>query len=727
MSDFEQVLASGESETVEFVLSADGDKFVKSICAFANTQGGVIYVGIDESSKSSDGTPRVIGTDQGEVQKIIRSLDRYFDDPLPNVQEEIVFQRGPKGPVIAVHVDRRTGSQDVALSDLTIWRRNREKNESVTARTRPIRPKSENLTDKLDLSQKVDVEVVRGGAQIGGNAKLSAEGQVTSGDDSTPSAATPSHPRLGNHSIFRREATSTEAALNVDGYAEVIANLLANTDASERMSMAIFGHWGRGKTFLAKRIAESLDANSTSDRPRYKTVMFSAWKYRTTPEVWAYLFERFLQEGKKQNWTLPVRAALVRHGPWPLIIAMFGLFFSLLTMTEKTQALSAIVQAVGVGTVIYAGFLFVRFRSVAVRLKSLYTFASHADKLGLQAAIGDDLRALLKGWCQTKVKETLKKSWLSVFWASLCYAVAAGLITWKLFPVQTKSDPVIPLIGALSLGVNPYVALAFYAVWTVAWVIMPFVLFFWPWQMADRVLLVVDDLDRCEPKQMLEIIESTMLILDDKEVHERLQVCMLIDEAAFVNALMQKYGGLTEDHQAGEGLTYTPSRIVRENIEKFFLLHVRLPPLSDGEIADVAEQYVRQLRSYSDAAQPDPARPHPGTVETPVVSQPNGAAPVNAVPSRQIAVQRSVVEQEEAEAITECIGRELQGSNREVIGPRALRCMLFRYQLARDILFRLGERPTPDELANAVVARYTRTPMDQDNLSKVQGVVNQLS
>jgi len=129
----------------------------------------------------------------------------------------------------------------------------------------------------------------------------------------------------------------------------------------------------------------------------------------------------------------------------------------------------------------------------------------------------------------------------------------------------------IPLIGEFSNGVNIYFGLMIYSVWCLFWVVIPYVLYFFPRKSTGRVLLVVDDLDRCEPIQMLEIIESTMLILDDEDVHQHLQVCMLIDESAFFHALIDKYDHLLNIEHLDREHQYSPARIFRENLENSFL------------------------------------------------------------------------------------------------------------------------------------------------------------
>lgn len=724
LEDFRKVLQVGESDSVEFLASAANPRFVQSICAMANSGGGVIFIGVADSPDDPSNAPterKVTGVDPAKVQRVTRSLDKHFDDPLPKVREEQLAHRGPDGPVVAVHVEGHSGEEQIALSDRTIWLREKGQNTSFMARVRQLRPNSQSVEQKLDFEDEASVEVVRGESSSpeptdeNPNGGVSVEG----------SATVESIARLGSRSVFRRESSGT--ALDANGYASVVANLLASADNDERMSVAIFGHWGRGKTFLAKRMAEHLDS-ADEDRPKYSTVLFSAWKYRSTPEVWAYLFERFLQEGKKGNFFLILRASLVRHGPWPLILAMFGLFASLWTLSETTQLLTSAVQLVGLGTIAYVAFLYVRFRSVAVRLKSLYAFAGHADKLGLQAAIGDDLRALLLAWCRNDRKKPFMSRIVPFLWPLFCYVLTASLISWKLWPVKIGAEWTFPLVGEISTGINPYIAFAIYAFWCAAWLGAPIAIYFFPRKPTERVLLIVDDLDRCEPKQMLEIIESTMLILDDNEVHQRLQVCMLIDESAFCHAIIEKYEQLLKDEHLGEDHKYTANRIIRENLEKFFLLHLRLTALSDQEVSDVMEHYVSELCSDDEPesaprqAENTEVTEAAATVETVPQGEQEGDA-ASAPPKSD-----SIIESHEAEAIRESLKQYLSSSDREQIGPRALRCLLFRYQLARDILAALGEtHPDPRELAKAIVATYAEQESPNTRPSRIESVVKQVS
>lgn len=722
LEHFRHTHFQGDSQTVGFLPAKfDPGDLVRTICALANTEGGIIYIGVDRlrgggiSGYEGEG---ITGVSTKTVDQVIENLANHFDDPLPKVRTEPLDQEGHEGPIVAVHVTKHTGSEQIALHDQTIWERENGRNISKTARVKQLRESPAEAASGVSFTQKAETQVVS-------PSSVSPERPGEPPTDEPAPSSEQQGPEFGSRSEIRREASDDEVSLNADDYAEVIANLLASADGNERMSTAIFGHWGRGKTFLAKRVMERLER---SEHQKYRTVLFSAWKYRTTPEVWAYLFERFRQEAKKDNWLVEIRATGLRHGPWPLILALVGLFISLWTVGDQFQFLIFCVQLLGVGTVMYAAFLFFRFQSTAVRLQTLYSFASHAEKLGLQAAIGDDLRALLQAWCPGKLRECNCKNWGEKLPAVFCYVGIAGLISWKLWPVKTAQEWSIPLVGEVSTGINPYFAFAVCAIWCVCWVVMPFVLLFLPQQPTQRVLLVVDDLDRCEPKQMLEIIESTMLILDDEVVQQRLQICMLIDESALIHALVAKYEQLLDEHNRVPGYQYTADRIYRENLEKFFLVHLRLATLTPEELGEVARGYVGLSESPNegDSALADE------------IANDEASGPISTDEKRhQLDLQTSEVEpivsselvltSIEAAAILKFLDHYLRRKEGAVVGPRTIRCLLFRYQLAREILSKLGVQTDPTQLANIVVGVYADTLGTSQQPSRVELVVRQVS
>lgn len=727
--EFNRALREGESDTVEFKTEDHPTALASTVCAFANSEGGVIYIGVKESITGKKF--ELVGADQERIKNSKPRIREQFGNHPPDI--EITSESGSDPDsgreVTIVAVKVRKSPREVSLRNGKVYLRKGTQN----------RVQHRSIHDASDETIEAS-SAVHGSTQASARDASSEDRNREPGTPQTPANGSPRTEsfRIGSRSSYRREATEAEIGLGAQGYADVVADLLSGAHEDERMSMAIFGHWGRGKTFLAKLIMDRLQ-DAEVHQPRYSTVLFSAWKYRSVPEVWAYLFERMLQEGRKNEWLLTLRASIVRHGPWPLIGAMFGLFVSLWTLSDEAKTLNWFIQSVGFGTVAYGMFLYLRFSRVAIRLKSLYSFSTHTDKLGLQAAIGEDLRALLAAWCRRRPKlnsqTTGKRQGLEILWkcassrfrqwplASICYIATAILITWKLWPATIAETTRIPLYEALT-AVHPGIAFTVVVLWCTLWIGAPLILCFVPHRSTQRVLLVVDDLDRCEPSQMLEIVESTMLILDDPDICSRLQVCMLIDESSFNIALIKKYRNLLNEYaELPSEHSYTAGRIIQENREKFFLVHLRLSVLTIDEIAEITTSYVRALRDNDNLVERD-TKGHPQLgkgLEAP------DSADVSTHAEKSGSRSNSVIEAEEAAAIEEFVEHHISRNNGQTVGPRTIRSLLFRYQLAREILNKQGHAPKPRELANTVVQVHVGSVEPTNAPSATESVVRQVS
>jgi hypothetical protein len=314
LEEFRLALARGESQIVEFSSDASHSHILQTISAFANTRGGVIYVGVDERPEAEgvdNGiriNPVITGAAPETIDRIVSNLAQHFDDPLPKVSTSILADRGPNGNVIAISVSRHSGKDKIALADLSIWRRRGKHNETIQARARPNRnPIKAQEADAIKFREHVSATVIRkqDGAEnsadpakeardaeqpfrdrssieeLTGTEPAASPDQVVDsnrgdGEDGNISAVDSAAQRqIGTRAVFSREASDEELALNADDYAELIAQLLASASHRERMSFALFGHWGRGKSYLAGRVIRSLeDANI-----KYATVSYSAWKW----------------------------------------------------------------------------------------------------------------------------------------------------------------------------------------------------------------------------------------------------------------------------------------------------------------------------------------------------------------------------------------------------------------------------------------------------------------
>ena len=89
---------------------------------------------------------------------------------------------------------------------------------------------------------------------------------------------------------MNKKAGETEICLNAHDYAEVLEEVFLDGQKDEEgFCFALYGHWGRGKTFLMKLIEKRLKNN------KYETIFFSAWKYPTKPEIWIHMYETFVK------------------------------------------------------------------------------------------------------------------------------------------------------------------------------------------------------------------------------------------------------------------------------------------------------------------------------------------------------------------------------------------------------------------------------------------------
>ncbi|MEY2482834.1 MAG: hypothetical protein QOK24_1362 [Verrucomicrobiota bacterium] len=212
-----------------------------------------------------------------------------------------------------------------------------------------------------------------------------------------------------------------------------------------------------------------------------------------------------------------------------------------------------------------------------------------------------------------------------------------------------------------------------------------------------RILLVVDDLDRCQFDHLLAVVESIKLLIEDHEISRRLQVAVLVEEDVLQHAIWDKYRRLAEPDASKLLRTeYTASRIIRENSEKLFTAHLRLGNLSADEVSDMVSKFARlqagEMRPLEKTeTTPVAASTTPEASEAKVASsidKGNRGDSVETIPKVVSAAPTlidAVLGDDEKRAIRDEL-HEIRDRIRGDLGPRAIRSIMFRYQLARLIL-----------------------------------------
>jgi len=278
------------------------------------------------------------------------------------------------------------------------------------------RPDGVRLREILELSIRAALNDEESLALLGPEALQNALDALsgTPADTDTPEPDW----RVAEGIAPRREAKPNELILGTAQYADAVAELLRA--ARGEVALALFGDWGIGKTTLAKAIADKL----TQQRApiRYEVVWFSAWQYRSPPETWIFLYVTFVRCYLQrtlpiwQRYARTLRVGAARHGVLNLMLLLSGLGLALLA-----ASLSGWMASLGSAAALAAAApaIWTRAREPAKRLATRYAVLStHTEKLGMQATIGDDMRALLRAWQPHDVPEGTIAQKARAVWAA---------------------------------------------------------------------------------------------------------------------------------------------------------------------------------------------------------------------------------------------------------------------------------------------------------------------
>ncbi|MER9163646.1 P-loop NTPase fold protein [Mesorhizobium sp. M0715] len=451
-----------------------------------------------------------------------------------------------------------------------------------------------------------------------------------------------------------READDKELSLFVQDYAEALATILRS--AEDEFTFALFGPWGSGKTTLTRLLKPLLESpedfvtqTGAPQQPfaklRYEVVGHNAWKYRQAPEAWVYLYKSLVERAGASlrsfdRMALAARASHFRYGPWPLVGALMSLALLAIPLSATLQLAAVLGALIGTGALAHMAVI-----APKVQTKVRAIFAKNArlstgpERLGMLALVGEDVKALLSAWTKKppdvpsegdgrsefpstngqrrSVRTTLVFPLLIL--AAVAIGWAYGLCTSPQpreggFLIRSLEAIAQILDGGVGEGLHNETvgpksahnqkseerAATNPENWILlAWIGLVLVTILGPWWISapgpDRVLLIVDDLDRCSPDDMLTVIENMKLLVDDPVLRNRLQVLMLVDERVLAFAIAKHYTDMIDERaadivgaSAANARLIAKQEIVAEQNEKLFACHVRFPALSDRDVAALA-------------------------------------------------------------------------------------------------------------------------------------------
>lgn len=104
----------------------------------------------------------------------------------------------------------------------------------------------------------------------------------------------------------------------------------------------------------------------------------------------------------------------------------------------------------------------------------------------------------------------------------------------------------------------------------------------------DRVLLCVDDVDRCSTEKMVNIVDSLRTVLENERIRDRLIVICSID----IEKLMCGYRTIYKDF-----ISESNTNVAREQIDKVFIFSLGLAKLGTEQL----NEYLQKLMSINDS------------------------------------------------------------------------------------------------------------------------------
>jgi energy-coupling factor transporter ATP-binding protein EcfA2 len=432
----------------------------------------------------------------------------------------------------------------------------------------------------------------------------------------------------GRSPSMAREADPTELALRVEEYALALATVLRT--AKGEFTFALLGPWGSGKTTLTKVMKRLLedpqifrDSAGTGEEAfasrRYVVVVHNAWKYRSRPECWIFAYRSLAEAamsscGAIGSVLMALRVSVLRKGPWPLTAAPLSLAALAFPFSARLQLAVLAFSTVGFSVALYLALVSTRGTS---RVRELFMqhlrLSSVDEKLGMLALVGDDIRALVAAWTRRRVDDPDDDKSEGPPWTRLAFPLCVlsmvgvgwlvGVLGWWSFNHGT-------VLANLNLSFLPEAWVEAFAEFLstprhefplaelgvlVAWTMLAAFLMVLPWLVhagrPNRVLMIVDDLDRCSPSEMLDVIEGMRLLLDDEEVNRRLQILILADETVLNHGIGLRYDTLIRERAAEAGntdkaaaLRLARDEVIAEQNEKLFACHLRVAGLTNADV-----------------------------------------------------------------------------------------------------------------------------------------------
>lgn len=210
-----------------------------------------------------------------------------------------------------------------------------------------------------------------------------------------------------------------------------------------------------------------------------------------------------------------------------------------------------------------------------------------------------------------------------------------------------------------------------------------------------RIVLAVEDIDRCDKDSMIDVIEALKLVLENEYIRKRLLVVVSVDCEKLIEAYIQKFRKSADDKKSYD--------LAVGQMDKIFLAGINLPELSRSD----QKEYVDNIASIH----------RESLVSVPIEalnssenSSITGSSDINnsdqelseKIDETQEILVRKLVKQKNIDAIISILKRAIDKGSLNSEPPRKLRIIFYRMLLANNLLT-LRSEPFDTKLMSQII------------------------
>ncbi|KZK80871.1 KAP family P-loop domain protein [Pseudovibrio sp. Ad46] len=527
--------------------------------------------------------------------------------------------------------------------------------------------------------------------------------------------------------------------LNSDRFALSLAHLFRT--AKGEFSLALLGRWGSGKTSIAKQICVYLQEHNSYkstymkvfgeqsaqglEEVTYDIVKFNAWRYRQRPELWIWLYESFINSflsNKNHIYVLrTMRAGIEKNGFINTLLTLVILALSAVPFMWLSLLIPHGVALFGVTGVVG---MFILIRKWSASLRSLFDrygiVTSHREHLGMQALIGEDLAILIKAW----TKQTQFTCWQKRLFGFVTFTISlvwlASFTWWKNVWV-IESLRAMGIDGfALYTGAASITSITAWILWTLLCIAFGCAIFSESGR-VDRIFLVVDDLDRCPDEEVVDLIDGVKLMIDEEQIGKFVQAMILADNTVLEAAILKRFSDSSNEKKQEDT---KGKAAIREHMEKVFLCHVCLPPLTSQGVGELVNVFSKEFGL-------EPPKTNEEKKHRFSEGQKRETGQHSTKPSSEQKKVDFILSIAERNQIRISLSNSFKSSG-EVVTPRAVRSFFFKYQLARMLLHSNGVTHSSEDLVEKLCkcvadarmnGRVSEKAQDDDPIGQVVSLI----